>query len=301
MAVTLRKDAVAEVIRRVLAGRDHRDVVVDMIDAAFVSDALRFFEQVVYAKIRDTSISVDWYRTCFLDESLPKDEFATNGGLNVKTIQNKRRTTRKEIVIEEALDHYGKFVELIDSLSDDTINIDLRLTLGDVTVRLDLNETLVVVNALAVRRAATRGGAWSTLGKQVEGPLMEILCRLSRVDPKYFTRSLVEDDSIREIDFFLLTPSGSEKKCEVKLMGQGNPESADAIHARDTDVFVASTLSNTNKQQLDDAGVLWVELQVPDGLLRFQNVLDDLGIMYVGSDGFSDSEIEKAIRYTLAL
>ena len=301
MAVTLRRDAVAEVIRRVLAGRDHRDVVVDLIDAEFLSDVLEFFEQVVRAKMRKHHITMDWYREHFLNVHVDKREFAMNGGLNMKTITNKRKSARKEIVIEETLDHYDKFLELIDSLSDDRVNIDLSLTLGNVTVQLDLNESLVVINALAVRRAAIRGGAWSTAGKRVEAPLMETLCRLFEVEQRYFTRALADDDSLREVDYYLLQPNGDRAKCEVKLMGRGNPESADAIHARDTKVFVASTLSDTNKRQLDDAGVLWTELQVENGFLRFQRTLDGLGIPHTPRDEFSDGEIENAIRRTLAL
>ena len=301
MAVTLRRDAVAEVIRRVLSGSDHRDVVVDLIDVEFLSDVLQFFEQVVHAKMRKHHITMDWYRDHFLNPNIDKKEFAMNGGLNMKTVKNKRKSEKREIVIAETLNHYDKYLELIDSLSDDRVNIDLSLTLGDVTVRLDLNESLVVINALAVRRAAIRGGAWSSAGKRVEAPLMETLCRLFGVEPKYFTRALSEDDSLREIDYYLIPPEGSPAKCEVKLMGQGNPEGADAIHARDTDVFVASTLSETNRIQLDDARVLWTELQVSNGFLRFQKTLDELGIPHTPRDEFSDGEIENAIRRTLAL
>lgn len=301
MAITIRREAVAEIIRRVLAGRDHRDVVIDLIDAVFLSDVFDFFEQVVRVKMRKHHITTDWYREHFLNPNLDKQEIAMNGGLNMKTISNKRQSTRKEIVIEEALNHYEKFLELIDSLSDERFNIDLALTLGDATVRLDLNESLVVINALAVRRAAIRGGAWSSAGKRVEGPLMETLCRVFGVEPRYFTRALADDDSLREIDYYLIPPEGSPAKCEVKLMGRGNPEGADAIHARDTDVFVASTLSDTNKRQLDDAGVLWTELQVPNGFMRFQKTLHELGIPHTPRDEFSDDEIESAIRRTLAL
>lgn len=34
-------------------------------------------------------------------------------------------------------------------------------------------------------------------------------------------------------------------------MGKGNPESADAVIARDSKVFVADKLSDLNKKQLD--------------------------------------------------
>ena len=38
-------------------------------------------------------------------------------------------------------------------------------------------------------------------------------------------------------------------------MGQGNPESADAIIARDSDLFVADTLSQQNKDQCDERDI----------------------------------------------
>ena len=76
MAITLRRDTVAEVIRRVLSGGDHRDVVVDLVDAAFVSDALNFFEQVAVAKIRDRHITPDWYRDNFLSTRLDKGRYS---------------------------------------------------------------------------------------------------------------------------------------------------------------------------------------------------------------------------------
>ena len=130
---------------------------------------------------------------------------------------------------------------------------------------------------------------------------METLCRLFAVESRYFTRALADDDSLREVDYYLLPPRRDRAKREVKLMGQGNPESADAIHARDTDVFVASTLSDTNRRQLDDAGVLWTELQVHNGFMRFQQTLGGLGIPYAPRENFSDAEIESAVRQALAL
>ena len=303
MAVTLRRDAVAEILRHVFSGEDHRDFVVDMIDATFVSYVLEFFEEVVHAKMRSQAITMDWYREHFLDTRLSKEQFAWNSGINVKTIDNKRGTTKRQIVITESLTHFNKFVQLIESLQDDQLNVDLSLTLGGVTVHLDLNESLIVINALAVWRAALRGGAWSSMGKRVEGPLMETLCRVFDVEPQCFTRALAEDNSLREIDYFLLPPDRTRAKCEVKMMGKGNPEGADTIYARDTDVFVASTLSETNKLQLNEAGVHWTELQTEGGYLRFQQTLSALGIPHtpLARGGDHSARIESAITAALNL
>lgn len=85
-------------------------------------------------------------------------------------------------------------------------------------------------------------------------------------------------EEVREVDFVLRTVGGQVKRCEVKLMGKGNPEGADSTFARSSDVFIASKLSKTNIKQLEDQGVEWVELNQTMGFLKFGNVLRRLGV-----------------------
>ena len=84
---------------------------------------------------------------------------------------------------------------------------------------------------------------------------------------------------MREVDFYLIQ-GGSSYKCEVKLMGKGNPESADAVIARESQIFVADKLSDLNKRQLDDRGVHWVELRDANGFRKFGRVLEKLSIPF---------------------
>ncbi len=50
----------------------------------------------------------------------------------------------------------------------------------------------------------------------------------------------------REVDFKLYNKDRSKVyRVEVKLMSKDNPESADAVIARDTDIFIAYTLKRT--------------------------------------------------------
>lgn len=301
MPITLRPEAAAEMIRRALSGYDHRDIVVDMIDAMFVSEVIACFKQVVDAKMSGSEITLEWYRRHFLDLNLSSRDLAFNAGLNMKTIKNKRGSEKRSIVIEESLEHFDKLVELIRALIDDDLNIDLALTFRGVTVHLDLNESLVVINALAVQRAAIRGGAWSTSGKQVESPIMETLCRLFQVNPAHYARRITTRNvSRREVDYYLIPPVGNEAKCEVKLMGIGNPEGADGPIARDSRVFIVSTLSDARKEELDDRGVLWTELQTPRGFLRFRETLEQLHIPHTALPPKADysEDIERAIRET---
>ncbi|MFN2393825.1 MAG: CfrBI family restriction endonuclease, partial [Pyrinomonadaceae bacterium] len=146
-------------------------------------------------------------------------------------------------------------------------------------------------SSLAAKRDILNGGLWSNAGKRVEKTLMLTLCKIhsvpeenyaiKRTAKKLKTSVDVETDIDfeREIDFYLVDAE-QQYKCEVKLMSKGNPESADAVIARGSKVFVANKLSDTNKKQLNSLGVGWVELRCPDGYKRFAKVLQHLNIPY---------------------
>ena len=123
---------------------------------------------------------------------------------------------------------------------------------------------------------------------------MLTLCKFFGVrDTNYASRfrgkSKKKSEFEREIDFYLIGNDKSNYKCEVKLMGRGNPESADAVIARDSKVFIADKLSDTNKSQLDSLGIEWVELRSENGFKRFGDVLRHLNIPY--QDFNNDAEI----------
>jgi hypothetical protein len=210
-------------------------------------------------------------------------------------------SARKEIVIEAAFEHYETLYNSIQKLIEDDgdLNITLTIKLKGVSVDLNISESLIVINTLAVKRAALRGGLWSTAGKRVEKPLMETLCLIFGVDrSNYRIKSKNTDNDLsfeREIDFYLVK-GDEEYKCEVKLMGKGNPESADSVIARDSKVFVADKLSQTNKNQLDHLGVEWVELRSSNGYLRFATVLDNLEIPHRNITGFTEEELENIFK-----
>jgi hypothetical protein len=269
-----------EIVERVLTGEDYRPVIVQLIDTEFLNYVLDFFRQVVGAKLEGQRITGDWYRErMLLRGDIPKEEVATRAGLNLKTIQNARHTTRRKVVEEEALKHYEKLRQVIEELIQDEqqFGVEITLKLRNVSVTLNVAESLIVINALAVARAALRGGAWSTAGKRVEEPLMQTLCALHRVPKKHYDQKRVPKSG-RETDFCLLDTEGNIYRCEVKLLGKGNPESADAPLAREVQVFIADTISDTMKSELDSRGVLWMELRGAQDWQKFAEILDKLGI-----------------------
>jgi len=189
--------------------------------------------------------------------------------------------------------------DAINSLTEQG-NMDVALTIKfrDVSVDLNINESLIVINTLAVKRSVLRGALWSTAGKQVEKPLMATLCALFQVPQKYYDQGNLPD-SQRESDFYLFDDTGEGFPCEVKLMGKGNPESADAVYARNSRVLVANILSDLNKQQMDENNIFWIELKNTDDYKRFEQVLNALSIPckpFTGNlqDGLGDRPPAKA-------
>ena len=270
---------IKNIIRKLLSGQDYRSEIVTLLDAEFLQYVVDFFKRVACAKLENKNITVDWYKKELLcSDSLTKEEIAVHSGLNMKTISNMYNSTRKKIVLEASLEHYEALYDAINSLTEQG-NMDVALTIKfrDVSVDLNINESLIVINTLAVKRSALRGALWSTAGKQVEKPLMATLCALFQVPQKYYDQGNLPD-SQRESDFYLFDDTGEGFPYEVKLMGKGNPESADAVYARNSRVLVANILSDLNKQQMDENNIFWMELKNTDDYKRFEQVLNALSI-----------------------
>lgn len=300
--MTITEQVVKNIIRKLLKGEDYRIEIVTLIDAQFLQFIVDFFKKVVDAKLKNQDISIDWYKKEFLSAELPANDIAINSGLNKKTIHNMFNSSTREIVIDASEKHYDILYESIKNLVDAEHELELTLTIKFKGVSVDLNvsESLIVINTLAVKRAAIRGGSWSAAGKRVEKPLMQTLCKLYGVSEKSYAlkikgKELKEDEFEREIDFYLIEGK-NQYKCEVKLMGIGNPESADAFIARDSRVFVADKLSDTNKKQLDSRKVEWVELRSVNGFKRFGTVLKNLRIPHMKLKDGSNQKLDSVFK-----
>ena len=105
---------------------------------------------------------------------------------------------------------------------------------------------------------------------------MKTLCRLFQVEKRHY-RSGVTHDGRYQVDF-MLTKSGIEYRCEVKLNGRGNPESVTAAVGRDPRILVADWISEQNREKLSSSQVQWVDLSEPDGYQRFGDVLTTFDI-----------------------
>ena len=276
-------------VEKLLNGEDYRQEVVNDINVKFLDFTLEFFKKIVDAKLNDAQINFDWYKKNFLSDLIySKDEVAIHAGVNLKTITNIYGGSSKQIVIDVANKNYDYLKNLIRQLEADGVddlNIQIKITKNGVSVDLNLSESLLVLNVLATKKIALRGGAWSSIGKRVEKPLLIKLCDLCGVPKKFYNaENFVRDGTKnfnREVDFKLYDKNYKEYRCEVKLMGKGNPESADTVIARNSDILIADTLSDQNKNQLDALKVFWIELKnhsSEDIISQFKKILRTLNV-----------------------
>ena len=282
--VSFETRTIINTVNRLVNGEDYRNEVVNSINVQFLDFSISFFKKIIKAKLNSSKIDVNWYKKNFIiNKNISPDDAAIYAGMNKKTITNMYGKATKEIILNVAEQNFEYLTNLITELDEDKsekLNIQIKIVYNDVSVELTLAESLLVMNALATKKIAIRGGAWSSIGKKVEKPLMVKLCDLCGVPHQYINAQVFKKDETldydREVDFKLYTLENEELRCEVKLMGRGNPESADAVIARDTNIFVADTLSEQNKKQLDALGVKWLELKghsKKDICIKFHKIL----------------------------
>lgn len=283
------KIIIEKTIKKLLSGQDYRDEVINIINLEFLDFTLNFFKEILKAKMNDKELNLKWYKEHFINnKNIEPSEAAIFAGMNKKTISNIYGSATKEIMINVANANIDYLESILQSLGndDENIGICIKISYKQIQVELNLNESLLVINALATKKIALRGGAWSSIGKRVEKPLMLELCKRSGIKKEFINSEIFkkngELDFDREVDFKLYNKAkNKEFRIEVKLMGKGNPESADAVIARDTDIFIADTLSLQNKNQLKALNIEFLELKNnKDCIKDFRNILLKLNIPF---------------------
>lgn len=279
------KIVIKQTVNKLIGGKDYREEVINAINVEFLDFALEFFKKILQAKMNDTNINLDWYKKNFINnDEIKPDEAAIFAGMNKKTVSNIYGSATKEIMINVANSNIDYLETILKSLGNESenIGISIKISYKNISVELNLSESLLVINALATKKIALRGGAWSSIGKRVEKPLMLELCALSGVPKEYINADIFKKDGEldfdREVDFKLLSKDKSKiYRVEVKLMGKGNPESADAVIARDTNIFIADTLSLQNKNQLKSLNIEFLELKNnQNSIADFKKILQRL-------------------------
>lgn len=186
--------------------------------------------------------------------------------------------------------------EAVDHLHGIIPDIGINITVKYNRVSLELTQTEghILVGLLGEVLLYARDVITSALRKKLELPLMLTLAKLYQVPSGHYAGKGLSGEG-RDVDFHFIDSSRNRYRCEVKLMGKGNPESADAAIARDTNIFIADTLSSLNKRQLTQRGRHWVELRADEGYRKIFEVFTELGIPCVEFEGDLDQSLDTVI------
>lgn len=287
--MTFENEIIKKTVDKLMEGQDYREEIIRSINAVFLDFTINFFKKIVSAKVDSKDITLDWYKKYFItSDNFSPDEAAIYAGINKKTITNIYGTANKNVVLNVANENFEYLSALICELEKDAdsgLALSIKISYQNVSVDLSLSESLLVINALATKKIQIRGGTWSSIGKKVEKPLIDKLCDAVGVPPENIDNSHFKKDKNkafdREVDYKLISRTKKVYRIEVKLMGKGNPESADATIARDTDIFVADTLSDQNCNQLKSRGVKYLILKGrTDSIQKFKQILTELDIPF---------------------
>lgn len=284
----LTKQEIANTVQCLVLNDDYNPILETVIDDHVQKFAFEMIRHIARARIQGVDTNSNWIEEEFFSVSESTDE------LNSPT-SNDIEITHFLNPVVDIVDTYRQQSSVsLQNIASAIGNVDLKLTVNcdSIGLIMDIGEGLDFLSILAVKIPQIRGGAWSTAGKQVEIPLMKTLCKLFSVPDEHYSEKGLTTEG-REVDFHLINPDGDMLFCEVKLMGRGNPESADAVIARDTDIFVADKLSDLNKEQLPQRKTHWVELRSENGYKRFFDILQELNIPCSDFDGKADERLDE--------
>lgn len=258
------------VIRNLFAGNEFRQGVESLSENQISECIAENLRSAVVAKLDGMSIDLSWY-------------IASLSASVSSPVLNERNN-------ELRVNAMNFVKQLSDAAYEPEDSISISMGFRHVTIDLTFDECLFIINSLAVHNVEVYQEGLRMISRNISWLLLLTLCKLFRV-PEWNYRYGTHGNGLHSNFFYLFDNHDKHCQCEVKLMGQGNPESADAVIARDTHVFVADKLSDLNKQQLDNRGIQWVELRSENGYRRFYAVLRELGVPCQDFDGDLDTRL----------
>ena len=292
--INLSQDNKKEILLLLFNGKNHRPYLT-ALKSKIYSDFYSDF-------ISSINISGDnlTFEKIFIDNEEEIEKKLWFSGLNKKTVGDTYGSQSQDTLIKAINEIIPTITKIIENTETDLNEIVFRFNglEGENEVNLKGADLFKILLAVCTRHAALKGGFASSFGKQIEKSLMIMLCKIFNVSENSYHSYDIRDEGnfTRETDFYLIK-SQKKFKCEVKMMGRGNPEGADSLYARGTKVFIGDTLSETNKRQCEANSVEWLELR-ENGWLKFGQILDRFKIKYSLNENYQKellSIIEKVI------
>jgi len=273
------KKLLAEIIFRILCGRDYRELALAVINERFITTAQDLISDIFTYK----KIGGNWIEKLVDDFGNKAGKYNKFKGLwysclNEKTIKNMSgNVSTKELRLVYGKKNIESLRLLLNNFANPQFQLKVSITKDDETIELDDVESIIFVNMISAMKMSLQGGGWSEVGKTIEKPLLYVIFRFLCVSDNNYI--LLSDKiqksgfvSNREIDAIIFTKDRKHLTVELKLL-VGNPEIADEALARKVDLFLTETLSKTMKDQAENIGMTVVEFRQENTLYNIYNFL----------------------------
>jgi hypothetical protein len=272
MAIRIGSSNLKRIVVLLLSSESHRPYLVALKTKIYIDFFSSLLDEIGLNEDATTS-----FKKILIDDQPDLDNKLWYSGINHKTVGD-TYGSQGVPAKERALKEIGSNIRQIVRESRTSLkSITLEYNQGKI-VTLNSEELLSLFLAISTRHASLKGGFASSFGKKVEKLFLITICKIFRVsDDNYYAYDIQDEEGFnRETDFYFVN-NDKKFKCELKMMGKGNPEGADSLYARDTSIFIGETLSDTNKKQCEKNNVHWIELK-NSGWKRFGEVFKKLGI-----------------------
>jgi hypothetical protein len=272
MAIRIGSSNLKRIVVLLLSSESHRPYLVALKTKIYIDFFSSLLDEIGLNEDATTS-----FKKILIDDQPDLDNKLWYSGINHKTVGD-TYGSQGVPAKERALIEIGSNIRQIVRESRTSLkSITLEYNQGKI-VTLNSEELLSLFLAISTRHASLKGGFASSFGKKVEKLFLITICKIFRVsDDNYYAYDIQDEEGFnRETDFYFVN-NDKKFKCELKMMGKGNPEGADSLYARDTSIFIGETLSDTNKKQCEKNNVHWIELK-NSGWKRFGEVFKKLGI-----------------------
>jgi len=253
----MRSEFIEEVVDAVLRGEKFRRIVLKELHKRALLEFGRLIE--IVAEYKEDA--EDWWRRRLIENRrLDKEYIIRFGALAEKTIANIRRSTKKDVCIEESSLAYDVIKNILSEIREKVPELSLKIRTKSKEVSLDSHDTYRLLLAISSAFGGLRGGIWSEVGKRAgQEVLKRIFDKLGIPDspvinPKFYYELEIVSGG-REIDAVIYWEGKPLYRIEIKLLGHGNPEIGNEAIARKCNIFLVDDLTDLMRDQAKRHGV----------------------------------------------
>ncbi|GEM_PF-3805528 len=166
-----------KVVEAILRDEKFRRIVLRELFRRALLEFSRIIEMVAMHK---KDVKDWWKRELIENRKIGKKDVIRFGALAEKTIQNIRKSTSRNVYIEECSLAYDVIKDILSELEEDIPTLALKIKIRDKSVELNSQDVYRLLLTISSAFGEIRGGIWSEVGKRVGSEVLKRILNLIR-------------------------------------------------------------------------------------------------------------------------